>query len=180
MWPILFSPHYIAQFPGVVNVQYSAAYESLLAALSVVNLNLVSILSFLCVVKTNLYTRLLLATIAPVAVLGALAVTYRGTMLRNGHSSHAERIARNKHLALALFLLFLVYSSVTYTIFQTFVCDPLDSRVTYLRADYDLVCWTPEPTSYIYRIYDVRRNYGSRVPRRNPGRVCLDGFYRSG
>ncbi|CAN0067276.1 unnamed protein product [Ascophyllum nodosum] len=36
----------------------------------------------------------------------------------------------------------MVYSSVSYTIFQTFVCDSLDSEVTYLRADYDLECGT--------------------------------------
>ncbi|CAN0158848.1 unnamed protein product, partial [Ascophyllum nodosum] len=36
----------------------------------------------------------------------------------------------------------MMYSSVSYTIFQTFVCDSLDSGVAYLRADYDLVCWT--------------------------------------
>ena len=92
--------------------------------------------------ETNFYARLLLATITPLAVLGALAITYRVVISRNGHSIHAKRIARNRHLAVGLFLLFMVYSSVSYTIFQTFVCDPLDSGVTYLRADYDLVCGT--------------------------------------
>ena len=132
----------MAQFSGVVNVQYPPAYENLLGALSVVNLNLGSILSLSCVVETNFYARLVLVTIAPLAVLGALAITYRIAMLRNGHSTLAKRMARNKHLAVGLFLLFMVYSSVSYTIFQTFVCDPLDSGITYLRADYDLVCWT--------------------------------------
>ena len=59
------------------------------------------------------------------------------------------QVAKNKHLALALFLLILVYSSVACTIFQTFVCDPLDSGVTYLRADYDLVCWTKTHVAYM-------------------------------
>ena len=140
MWPT--PPHSIAQFSGVVNVQYPPAYEKFLAALSVVNLNLGFILSISCVMETNFYARLVLMTIAPMAGLGALAITYRVAMVRNGHSIHAMRIARNKHISVGLFLLFVVYSSVSYTIFQTFVCDPLDSGVTYLRADYDLVCWT--------------------------------------
>ena len=135
-------PHSIAQFSGVVNVQYPPAYEQFLAALSVVNLNLGFILSLSCVMETNFYVRLILVTIAPMAVLGALGITYRVTMVRNGHSIHAMRVARNKHISVGLFLLFVVYSSVSYTIFQTFVCDPLDSGVTYLRADYDLLCWT--------------------------------------
>ena len=132
----------MAQFSGMVNVQYPPAYEKFLATLSVVDLNLGSILSLSCVVETNFYARLLLATIIPVAVLGVLAITYRVTMLRNSHSIHAKRVARNKHLSVGLFLLFIVYSSVSYTVFQTFACDPLDSGVAYLRADYDLVCWT--------------------------------------
>ena len=133
-------PCSMAQFSGVVNVEYPTAYKKFLAALSVVNLNLGYILSLSCVVETNFYARLILVTIAPVAVLGALAITYRVAVLRNGHSD--KTIARNKHLSVGLFLLFVVYSSVSYTIFQTFVCDSLDSGVAYLRADYDLVCGT--------------------------------------
>ena len=69
-------------------------------------------------------------------------------MLRNDHSTLAKQIARNKHLTVGLFLLFMVYSSVSYTIFKTFVCDPLDSGVAYLSADYDLVCWTKTHIGY--------------------------------
>ena len=142
-------PHSIAQFSGVVKVHYPPAYEKCLAALSVVNLNLGSILSLSCVMETNFYAWLVLATIGPMAVLGALAITYRVAMIRNGHSIHAKRVARNKHISVGLFLLFVVYSSVSYTIFQTFVCDPLDIGVTYLRADYDLVCWTTTHVEYM-------------------------------
>ena len=148
MWPTP-PPHSITQFSGVVNVQYPPAYETFLAALSVVNLNLGFILSLSCVVETNFYTRLVLVTIAPMAVLGALAITYLVVMIRNGHSIHAMRVARNKHLSVGLFILFVVYSSVSYTIFQIFVCDSLDSGVTYLRADYDLVCWTRTHVAYM-------------------------------
>ena len=126
----------------MVSVQYPPAYKKFLAVLDVVNLNLGSILSLSCVVETNFYARLSLVTIAPLAVLGVLATTYRVAMLRNGHSVHAKRRAKNKHLSLGLFLLFIVYSSVSHTIFQTFACDSFDSGVSYLRADFDLVCWT--------------------------------------
>ena len=135
----------------MVNVQYPPIYEKLLAALSVVNLNLGSILSLSCVVETSFYARLLLATIAPLVVLGALVMTYQLAIFRNSNSIHAKRIARNKHLAVGLFLLFMVYSSVSYTIFQTFVCDSLDSGITYLRADYEIVCWTR--THVVYMAY---------------------------
>ncbi|CAN0365396.1 unnamed protein product, partial [Ascophyllum nodosum] len=96
---VLVSWQIITQFSGVVNVQYPPAYEKFLAALSVVNLNLGFILSLSCVVETNFYARLILATIVPTAVLGVLAITYRVAMVRNGHSIHAMRVARNKHLS---------------------------------------------------------------------------------
>ena len=142
-------PYSMAQFSGVVNVEYPPIYEKLLAALSVVNLDLGFILSLSCVVETSFYARLLLASIAPLVVLGALVMTYQLAIFRNSHSIHAKRIARNKHLAVGLFLLFMVYSSVSYTIFQTFVCDSLDSGITYLRADYEIVCWTRTHVAYM-------------------------------
>ncbi|CAM9484360.1 unnamed protein product [Ascophyllum nodosum] len=139
----------ITQFSSVVNVRYPPVYERFLAALSVVNLNLEFIPSLSCVVKTSFYARLLLATIPPMAVLGVLAITYRVAMLRNSHSIHAKRLARNKHLSAGLFLLFIVYSSASYTIFQAFACDTLDSGVAYLRADYDIICWTKTHVGYM-------------------------------
>ena len=139
----------MAQFSSVVNVRYPPVYERFLAALSVVNLNLEFIPSLSCVVKTSFYARLLLATIPPMAVLGVLAITYRVAMLRNSHSIHAKRLARNKHLSAGLFLLFIVYSSASYTIFQAFACDTLDSGVAYLRADYDIICWTKTHVGYM-------------------------------
>lgn len=40
--------------------------------------------------------------------------------------------------------MFVVYSSVSFNIFQTFVCERLDTGVglLYLRADYSLTCYT--------------------------------------
>ena len=149
MWPIPSPLYSIAQFSDVVNVQYPPAYEKFLAALNVVNLNLGSTRSLSCVVETNFYARLVLATIAPMAVLGALGITYRVAMVRNSHSIYAMRVARNKHISVGLFLLFMVYSPVSYTISQTFVCDSLDSGVSYLRADYGLVCWTRTHAAYM-------------------------------
>ena len=137
------------QFSGVVNVQYPLAYEKFLAALSVVNLNLGDILSLSCIVETNFYVRLLLVTIGPLAVLGVLAITYRVAVIRNDHSIRATRVAKTKHLSVALFSAFIMYSSVSYTIFQTFVCEKLDTGVSYLRADYSLMCLTSTHKAYM-------------------------------
>ena len=60
-------------------------------------------------------------------------------------------VVQRRHLSVALFVLFVVYATVSYTVFETFVCDPLDDGNSYLRADYSLTCGTPLHTAY--RVY---------------------------
>ena len=97
---------------------------------------------------TNFYDRLLLATIAPIVVLGLLACTYVIAKIRNRGSELALRRVKHKHLSAALFVAFFVYSSVSYTVFQTFACDELDDHIKYLRADYDLICTTDKHANF--------------------------------
>ena len=115
-------------------------------------------------VDTNFYGRLTLMTIAPVAVFGVLVLTYRNAMLRNGHSIHAKRMVKNKHLSVGLFILFVVYSSVSYTIFETFACDSLESGVTYLRADYHLECWTRTHVAFMTYAWLMMLVYPVGIP----------------
>ena len=63
------------------------------------------------------------------------------------------REVKHKHLSAGLFVGFLVYSAVSFTIFQTFVCETLDDDVPYLRADYTITCDTD--TYAKYRAYAV-------------------------
>lgn len=86
--------------------------------------------------STDFYDRLLFATLGPVVVVLALGGTYAISRLNNGHSDRAMRVVRRKHLSALTFIAFFVYSSVSFTIFQTFVCETLDDGVAYLRADY--------------------------------------------
>ncbi|CAN0538703.1 unnamed protein product, partial [Laminaria digitata] len=48
----------------------------------------------------------------------------------------------------SLLLAFWVYSSFSYTIFQTFSCDDLDDGKAYLRADYSLECSTTRHSAF--------------------------------
>lgn len=132
----------------MVNVVYPNVYHKFLEVVNLINLNLGFTLSFSCVVETDFYQQLLLATIVPILVLAALTVTYAISRQRNGHSPEGLRDAKHKHLSIALFIMFIVYSSVSYTIFQTFVCETLDDSVSYLKADYSLVCDTDAHTAY--------------------------------
>lgn len=136
-----------AQFASVVDVEFPDVYEKFLSALSLVNFNLGFFLSFFCVVETNFYGRLFFSTLVPLAVLGVLAATYAVSRRNNGHSDAGMQRATHKHLSIALFIMFAVYSSVSFTIFQTFICETLDDEVEYLRADYSLTCKTSTHTA---------------------------------
>ena len=141
--PDLPRPH-VLQFSSVVciNLVYPDVYERFLSLLNVVNVNLGFILSISCIMDTNFYGRLLFATIGPLVVLGALAVTYSTASARNRRSPAGIQAAKHKHLAVVPFVAFIVYSSVSFAIFRTFVCETLDNGVSYLRADYSLSCST--------------------------------------
>lgn len=130
----------------MVDVEYPEIYERFLAALNLINFNLGLFLSFLCVVETNFYGRLVLSTVVPLAVLGGLAATHAISKRNNRHSQVGMREATDKHLSIAMFIVFAVYSSVSFTVFQTFMCETLDDDVEYFRADYSLTCSTSTHT----------------------------------
>lgn len=135
-------PPAVVQFAAIAGDVYPQEYEDFLSTLSPINFDIGLLSSYSCMMSTTFYDRLLLATIAPIAVLGLLVVTYVIAKFRNRGSELALRRVQHKHLSAALFVAFFVYSSVSYTVFQTFACDRLDDGIRYLRADYDLTCTT--------------------------------------
>ncbi|CAM9632719.1 unnamed protein product [Ectocarpus fasciculatus] len=71
-------------------------------------------------------------------------MTYWIAMRRIGttadHAGGAIETIRRKHQKLLLLVTFLVYSSVSSMVFQTFACETLDDGIEYLRADYSIQC----------------------------------------
>ena len=94
-----------------------------------------------CFLDINFHDRLLWTTIAPIATMGLLGVTYAIAVHANrGSPEIALRNARHKHVSAALLVTFLVYSSASSVVFQMFACDDLDDGKRYLRADYTIEC----------------------------------------
>lgn len=137
------------QFQEVTDSSYPVLYEKFLSALDFVNLNVGFILSFACVLNTNYHDRLLCATLGPIAALAALAGVYTIAEKKNHRSPAAMRTVKREHLSIALFIVFLVYSSVSHIIFQAFMCETLDDGVNYLRADYSLTCTTRKHRAFM-------------------------------
>lgn len=122
---------------------YPKVYTAFVAKLTPFNLDLDIVLSYSCIITTDFYDHLLLATIAPALVIVTFAGSYLVAKNRNNGTDSATRTVLHKHQAAALYLAFFVYSPVSYKIFQTFACDELDDGESYLRADYSLSCLTP-------------------------------------
>lgn len=96
----------------------------------------------------NFYERLLISTILPILGFAVLATTYFFGKKLNRGSAYAMRAVNHKHMSAALFIAFIVYSPVSFTVFQTFMCHTLDDGVSYLRADYSLTCTTTQHTAF--------------------------------
>lgn len=120
----------------MANATYPGVYQTFLDGVKVLNFDLSRILSAGCYVDVDFHERLLMSTLCPLAGLGVLGATYAVATRRNRRSENARSNVRRKHLSMVLLLTFVVYSSVSSTLFQTFGSDEVDEGVVYLRADY--------------------------------------------
>lgn len=136
-----------SQFTEIAGAVYPEAYEAFLSSISAVNINIGFILSTFCVVATDFYDRLLLATLGPLVIfLGLFGMPLVVEWWRKRDIDEPRRQCND--LSVGLFIVFFVYSSASFTIFQTFACDDLDDGNAYLRADYSLTCWTAKHNAY--------------------------------
>lgn len=141
-------PFSLHQFDAIAGGVYPEAYNQFVAKLSPINLDVDIIVPYSCLVTTDFYDRLLVATIGPVLAIVALAASYMVAKKRNGVSETAIRVFRHKHQSALLFFAFFVYSPVSYKIFQTFRCNSLDDGNSYVWADYSLSCLSPRHRFY--------------------------------
>lgn len=130
------------QFVFVAHVTFPGVYQRFLNVVHLSNFDLSWLISAGCVHDIDFHGRLLITTLCPILALGMLGATYIIALDINRESSGAERIVRHKHISMALLISFLVYSSASFTIFQTFDCEVLDDGNDYLRADYSIECDT--------------------------------------
>ncbi|CAN0173938.1 unnamed protein product, partial [Scytosiphon promiscuus] len=127
------------------NVSYPGVYQDFLSAISIINFDLGSVLSAGCLwSEIDFHGQLLVSTVWPLVVVGFLSMTYWIAMRRISATAEnaggAVETIRRKHQTVLLLLTFLVYSSVSSMVFQTFACETLDDGIEYLRADYRIQC----------------------------------------
>lgn len=139
------------QFSEVANATYPGVYQTFLDGVKALNFDLSRILSAGCFVDVDFHERLLASTIAPLVGMAILGVTYAVATRRNRGSKHALSNVRQKHLSMVLLLTFVVYSSVSSTLFQTFGSDRVDEGTIYLRADYRI--HFNDPKHGLFKVY---------------------------
>jgi hypothetical protein len=160
----------VTQYISFTGLPLPNIHHRFLSWTDVFNLNLGWLLSLGCLTQINFYQKLLITTLGPFAVAAALAGTYTIVRIRNkvqavttytsqrmvvpARTSRLEK-ALAKHYLVFLAMTFLIYSTVSTTVFQTFACDSVDdsaiSMTSYLRADYSIQCGTATHT--LYRVY---------------------------
>jgi hypothetical protein len=169
----------LTQYVGISGLRLPVLFTKALSWTRVFNLSIGSLLSYTCVLPVSFYDRLLINTLVPLAVLLLLRVTYSLVQHRekeravaapapataaaaSEYSSNddigasvndqlAVRLQRalTKHHTVFLVMTFLLYSTVSTVVFQTFACDVIEpTGESYLRADYSLSCQTSEHLFY--------------------------------
>ncbi|CAN0437324.1 unnamed protein product [Ectocarpus sp. 12 AP-2014] len=137
VWQIL------TQFADAASITHPGAYQDFLAVIDLINFDLGSLLAAGCLwTDIDFHDRLVVSTLGPLVVIGFLAMTYAIAVRRNGAPGDTAMVAKifHRHLTALLLLTFLVYSSVSSMVFQTFACETLDDGIEYLRADYRIHC----------------------------------------
>lgn len=119
---------------------YPDVYAKFLDGITLINFDLSWITSAGCILNIDFHDRLLLSTIGPLVGMAVLGATYAVALLINSGSEVARENVRQKHISMVLLLTFLVYSSVSATLFQMFACEELEGGGDYLRADYRILC----------------------------------------
>ncbi|CAM9194743.1 unnamed protein product, partial [Laminaria digitata] len=141
VWQIL------AVFSSITGVEFPSSYSTFLSWISVVNLDLGNIVSATCVLPSvTFYVRLLVTTLGPLVLICGMVLTYHIAKRLAGIGSAgviARRAAWSRHVAAGLLLLFLVFTSVSTVVFNTFACDDdIGDGESFLRADYSVSCNT--------------------------------------
>jgi hypothetical protein len=136
----------VTQLVNIARLPLPDVYSKFLAWVALLNLDVGWLLSLGCVPKVDFYQRLLITTLGPIAASALLMCTY--VSVRSRHkvqavntytSQHAITPARTlklekllaKHELVFLAMTFLIYSTVSTTVIQTFSCDTID--------DYDFI-----------------------------------------
>lgn len=131
----------------MAGITYPGFYQQFLAVIDLFNLDLGWILQTGCLVDTNFHHRFIVTIVGPLVGLAIIRIAYdvarrKQSTAESPTTSESPQLdeVRQRYLSMVLLLTFVVYSSVSSTLFQMFACERLDDGNLYLRADYRIEC----------------------------------------
>ena len=143
----------VTQMPNVLSISLPTVYSGFLSGLWFVNLNFTDLFALGCIMHDDFHSRLLFITLTPYVVLGACIgtiqvcqfVAYR---LNPSNPRYTKQQATDHRVVSLLIISFLVFTSVSTTVFQNFVCESFDDGSSRLVADYSIDCNNPIHKAY--------------------------------
>jgi hypothetical protein len=140
----------LTQFVSITGLPLPPLYYKFVRWVSAVNVSIEWLMPSGCLIEMNFHQQLLVVTLVPlvfVALLGALHCVFlwrnSGTV-RGLHEfkkrSDALAAATVRHSTVFLGFTFLIFSTVSTTVLQTFACDKTCKHGHWLTADYSIDC----------------------------------------
>jgi hypothetical protein len=134
--------------PVVYLVAYPTSYIQFLSIFEALNINVVEIFQLGCVPLWDFHASVVFVCMLPLCIgvmfaAGAMAVSYRVP-------NRKRRTELYGHIIYwFLMLLYCVYPSLTYFVFQVFQCEAFDDGSKLLRADYSIDCDSDVHSKYV-------------------------------
>ena len=144
----------LVNIPQVLAVVFPKSFQKFLQAFGLVNLSFFDVFATDCYFDTNFYTSLLISTISPPLVVFVVdcilrvrhIIAVRENSLRPSYTYKQKNIERKIFFCIVAFF---VFSPVSITIFQTFVCEKFEDGKSYLVADSSVECYNDTHRSYV-------------------------------
>jgi hypothetical protein len=153
----------LTQYISITGLKLPDMYFDFLSWTSIINMDIGWLSSLGCITQIEFYDKLLLNTLIPFGIVLALVCTYsiaqyrlkvQATTASTVNMNSITRTTglesiRSRHYSAFLLMTFLMYSTVSTVVFQTFACDNIESTgISYLRADYSVICDTSRHNAY--------------------------------
>ena len=140
----------MASFEGILEVRFPPVFEKFTRWISsTVNLDALQLARAGCIMNTNFYSTLLAQTILPIALSLIIFISFLICKLLWGKTK--EKRAQYRDFASSSFLTitYIVFASVSTTIFDTFNCQKVgDDPTLYLARDQSIDCDSSQHKSY--------------------------------
>ena len=138
----------MSQYEHVLQVRFPPVFEQFGRWVSsVANLDALKLVSFGCIVKTDYHLKLLYSTLTPIILSLLIFLYYRLNLPHLGGDEKFHHL--DTCMAFFLAQTYLIFASVSTTLFKTFQCDRYgDDSKFYLVEDHQVDCNSPKHKFY--------------------------------